>query len=70
MSIVNILFSLWIDNCLDLILLSCVNPGLGCLRYMLLRGHVPEDQLKFDQEIEKTARRNQSKKRKEKKKQG
>jgi len=37
---------------------------------MLLRGHVPEDQLKFDQEIEKTARRNQSKKRKEKKKQG
>jgi len=37
---------------------------------MLLRGQVPEDQLEFDPEIEKTARRNQSKKRKEKKKQG
>ncbi|XP_068475201.1 uncharacterized protein [Phaseolus vulgaris] len=37
---------------------------------MLLRGQVPEDQLEFDPEIEKTARRNQSKKREEKKKQG
>jgi len=37
---------------------------------MLLRGKVPEDQLEFDPEIEKTARKNQSKKREEKKKQG
>jgi len=35
---------------------------------MLLRGQVPEDQLEFDPEIEKTARKNQSKKREEKKK--
>jgi len=35
---------------------------------MLLRGQVPKDQLEFDPKIEKTARKNQSKKREEKKK--
>jgi len=34
---------------------------------MLLRGQVPEDQLEFDPEFEKTTRKNQSKKRDEKK---
>jgi len=37
---------------------------------MLLRGQVPEDQLEFNPEIEKTTRKNQSKKSEEKKKQG
>jgi len=37
---------------------------------MLLRGQVPEDLLEFYPEIEKTVRKNQSKKREEKKKQG
>ena len=43
---------------------------MSCLRHTLLRGQVPKDQLEFDPEIEKTARKNQSKKREEKKKQG
>ena len=37
---------------------------------MLLRVQVPEDQLELDPEIEKTARKNQSKKIEEKNKQG